>query len=116
MRRRRIAPGLPVELYQPRGVETVDPVMFGQMARQRAQVAALGDPVGNADLVRRDRPPSRRGARTQQVSAGQSGALGECRWRALWPKPRDPVYPAGNDASVVLDVTGCRVPDAISVS
>ncbi|CAL4859615.1 ComEC/Rec2 family competence protein [Microbacterium sp. MM2322] len=53
------------------------------------------------------------GAQTQEVSAGQSGALGECRWRALWPKPRDPVYPAGNDASVVIDVTGCRVPDAI---
>ncbi|WP_244604208.1 ComEC/Rec2 family competence protein [Microbacterium oleivorans] len=53
------------------------------------------------------------GAQTQEVSAGQSGTLGECRWRSLWPKPRDPVYPAGNDASVVVDVTGCRVPDAI---
>lgn len=53
------------------------------------------------------------GARTHEVSAGQSGVLGECRWRTLWPKPRDPVYPAGNDASVVIEVTGCRVPDAL---
>ncbi|WP_394289109.1 ComEC/Rec2 family competence protein [Microbacterium sp.] len=53
------------------------------------------------------------GARTQQVSAGQGGTLGECRWGVLWPRPRDPVYPSGNDASVTLRVTGCRVPDAL---
>ncbi|MFJ6679510.1 ComEC/Rec2 family competence protein [Microbacterium sp. NPDC091382] len=80
--------------------------------------------VGRADLVLHGPVPdpeaaamlarfTASGAQTQEVSAGQSGALGECRWRSLWPKPRDPVYPAGNDASVVIDVTGCRVPDAI---
>lgn len=80
--------------------------------------------VGRADLVLHGPIPDPEaatviarftvaGARALEVSAGQSGALGECRWRALWPKPRDPVYPSGNDASVVIDVTGCRVPDAI---
>lgn len=53
------------------------------------------------------------GARTQQASAGHSGLLGDCRWRVLWPKPRDPVYPHGNDASVVVEVSGCRAPDAL---
>ncbi len=53
------------------------------------------------------------GAQTQQVAAGQSGFLGECRWNALWPRARDVVYPSGNDASVVVEVTGCRVPDAL---
>ncbi|MDT0178842.1 ComEC/Rec2 family competence protein [Microbacterium sp. ARD31] len=83
-----------------------------------------GAVLGRADLVLHGPVPdaeaadllarfAARGARTQEVSAGQSGALGECHWRALWPKPRDPVYPAGNDASVIIDVTGCRVPDAI---
>ncbi|MEI2268145.1 ComEC/Rec2 family competence protein [Microbacterium sp. No. 7] len=80
--------------------------------------------VGRADLVLHGPIPDPEaatviarftvaGARALEVSAGQSGALGECRWRALWPKPRDPVYPSGNDASVVIDITGCRVPDAI---
>lgn len=83
-----------------------------------------GAVLGRADLVVHGPVPdaeaadllarfTARGARTQQVSAGQSGALGECHWRTLWPKPRDPVYPAGNDASVIIDVTGCRAPDAI---
>lgn len=83
-----------------------------------------GAVLGRADLVLHGPVPdaeaadllarfAAHGARAQEVSAGQSGALGECHWRTLWPGPRDPVYPAGNDASVIIDVTGCRVPDAI---
>jgi competence protein ComEC len=53
------------------------------------------------------------GAAIQPVAAGQQGTLGDCVWRALWPKPRDLVYPPGNDASVILDIGGCRVPDAL---
>ena len=53
------------------------------------------------------------GAQVQLVSAGQHGTVGECRWAALWPRPRDPVYPVGNDASVIVEVTGCRTPDVL---
>jgi competence protein ComEC len=69
-------------------------------------VAAEDDSALLADLAAS-------GAMTQLVGAGQHGSLGACRWRALWPKPRDLVYPPGNDASVILDIGGCRVPDAL---
>ncbi|MFI8632101.1 ComEC/Rec2 family competence protein [Microbacterium sp. NPDC077663] len=73
----------------------------------------LHGPVPDADAAETLERFSSAGARTQQVTAGQGGTLGECRWRSHWPKPGDPVYPAGNDASVIVDVTGCRVPDAL---
>ncbi|WP_404447408.1 ComEC/Rec2 family competence protein [Microbacterium marinum] len=103
-------------------IEHVDVLVFTHFDMDhRGGADAL---VGRADLVLHGPVPdpeatamlarfTSAGARTQEVSAGQGGVLGECRWRALWPKPRDPVYPSGNDASVVIDVTGCRVPDAI---
>ncbi|MFS0867552.1 ComEC/Rec2 family competence protein [Microbacterium sp. 179-B 1A2 NHS] len=71
-----------------------------------------GPPAGpdDAGLVARF---AAAGARTELATAGTSGALGACRWSSLWPKPRDVVYPPGNDASVIVDVTGCRVPDAL---
>ncbi|MEW1833524.1 ComEC/Rec2 family competence protein [Microbacterium sp. NPDC079995] len=73
----------------------------------------LHGPVPDADAAAVVARLASAGARTQQVSAGQGGELGECRWRSLWPKQDDAVYPAGNDASVIVDVTGCRVPDAV---
>lgn len=78
----------------------------------RADVVLHG-PVPDAEAAAMVAGFTQSGAQAQEVSAGQSGMLGECRWRSLWPKPRDPVYPYGNDASVVIDITGCRVPDAI---
>ncbi|MCK6080599.1 ComEC/Rec2 family competence protein [Microbacterium sp. EYE_5] len=53
------------------------------------------------------------GAETEQVSAGQRGRLGRCAWSVLWPKRDDPVYPSGNDASVIVEMTGCETPDAL---
>ncbi|MFD4421544.1 ComEC/Rec2 family competence protein [Agromyces sp. NPDC058484] len=46
-------------------------------------------------------PLTRAGAEAVEVTAGHRGALGEARWRVLWPRPG--AVP-GNDASVVLDL------------
>ncbi|MEV7691793.1 ComEC/Rec2 family competence protein [Microbacterium sp. NPDC089189] len=48
---------------------------------------------------------------THQVAAGASGRLGDARWRVVWPAPEDTV--AGNDASVVIEVSGGGVPRSI---
>ena len=53
------------------------------------------------------------GARAVEASAGMSGSLGGARWRVLWPRADSRAYPAGNDASVVLDVRGGGVPPTL---
>nr|WP_206686677.1 MULTISPECIES: ComEC/Rec2 family competence protein [Microbacterium] len=53
------------------------------------------------------------GASLMPAQAGQSGNLGDAHWRVLWPRPRDRVYPSGNDASVVISVAGGGVPATI---
>lgn len=50
------------------------------------------------------------GAGLQPATIGMSGALGDSRWRVLWPQRRS--LP-GNDASVVVEVTGGGVPSAL---
>lgn len=50
------------------------------------------------------------GAALQRASAGMSGALGDARWLVLWPDADPVVFPSGNDASVVLEVSGGAVP------
>lgn len=50
------------------------------------------------------------GARAVAASAGLTGALGDARWRVLWPIAESRAFPAGNDASVVLDVRGGGIP------
>ncbi|MEV8266418.1 ComEC/Rec2 family competence protein [Microbacterium sp. NPDC076911] len=52
---------------------------------------------------------ARSGALVSQVHAGVNGALGDSRWRVLWPEADSAATP-GNDASVVLDVRGGGVP------
>ncbi len=59
---------------------------------------------GPLDGERSDRvlgPLTRAGADAIEVVAGHRGALGEARWRVLWPRPR---AAPGNDASVVIDL------------
>ncbi len=59
---------------------------------------------GPADGDRSERvlgPLMRAGADAVEVVAGDHGALGDARWRVLWPTPE--AVP-GNDASVVLDL------------
>lgn len=53
------------------------------------------------------------GADLVLAHAGHSGRLGEATWRVLWPRPRDRVYPSGNDASVAVAVTGGGVPASV---
>nr|WP_292832063.1 ComEC/Rec2 family competence protein [Microbacterium sp.] len=50
------------------------------------------------------------GARLERAVLGQRGALGDARWRVLWPQ-RDTL--PSNDASVVIDVEGGGVPGAL---
>jgi competence protein ComEC len=53
------------------------------------------------------------GARESAASTGIAGALGDARWRVLWPRPDDRAYPIGNDASVVVDVRGGGIPPTL---
>ncbi|MFE5408819.1 ComEC/Rec2 family competence protein [Microbacterium sp. NPDC056569] len=53
------------------------------------------------------------GARATEASAGLAGALGDARWRVLWPKAGSRAFPTGNDASVVLDVRGGGIPPTL---
>ena len=68
-----------------------------------------------ADAAARDalRELTAGGARAMEGVAGVSGALGEARWRVLWPNAGSIAFPTGNDASVVLDVWGGGVPPAL---
>lgn len=54
----------------------------------------------------------RGGARLTEVSEGVVGTLGDARWRVLWPPPLGATSTAftGNDASVILEISGGGVP------
>ncbi|QEA29817.1 MBL fold metallo-hydrolase [Microbacterium sp. CBA3102] len=53
------------------------------------------------------------GARVDEAWAGQRGELGEATWRVLWPRRGSPVFPSGNDASVVMEFDGGGVPRSL---
>ncbi|MCK8465765.1 ComEC/Rec2 family competence protein [Microbacterium sp. KSW4-16] len=53
------------------------------------------------------------GARVDEAWAGQQGELGEATWRVLWPRSGSPVFPSGNDASVVMEFDGGGVPRSL---
>lgn len=50
------------------------------------------------------------GAHASAAAAGDSGTLGDASWRVLWPRRDERVFPAGNDTSVVMEVSGPDVP------
>ncbi|MCR2814523.1 ComEC/Rec2 family competence protein [Microbacterium jiangjiandongii] len=52
------------------------------------------------------------GAQLIEGVTGIGGSLGDARWRVLWPRSGAGI-PAGNDASVVLDVAGGGVPPTL---
>ncbi|MFE7844984.1 ComEC/Rec2 family competence protein [Microbacterium sp. NPDC057407] len=54
-----------------------------------------------------------RGPRLVEADRGMTGTLGEARWRVLWPVAESRAYPAGNDASVTLDVRGGGIPPTL---
>lgn len=52
-------------------------------------------------------------ARRVQASLGMTGTLGAAQWRVLWPRVDSVAFPAGNDASVVLEIAGPDVPRSL---
>lgn len=55
----------------------------------------------------------RSGARSLDARAGLAGALGDARWRVVWPLPDSLAFPSGNDASVILDIRGGGIPPTL---
>jgi competence protein ComEC len=53
------------------------------------------------------------GADVVEAHAGQHGDLGAATWRIVWPRAQSRAFPGGNDASVVLDITGGGVPHSL---
>lgn len=53
------------------------------------------------------------GAQVDEAWAGQRGDLGDAAWRVLWPVRGSAAFPAGNDASVVMDFEGGGVPRSL---
>lgn len=53
------------------------------------------------------------GAQTVEASAGLHGTLGGAQWRVLWPRKNSAAFPAGNDASIVLEIAGGGVPRSL---
>ncbi|MFJ2552905.1 ComEC/Rec2 family competence protein [Microbacterium sp. NPDC087591] len=53
------------------------------------------------------------GAVLHDASAGLHGVLGAASWRVLWPHRDSVAFPAGNDASVVVEFSGGEVPRSL---
>ena len=73
----------------------------------------LHGPAGEAEDERLIASFAAGGAATVEASAGQRGTLGTADWRVLWPRARQAAFPAGNDASVVIEIEGTDVPRSI---
>ncbi len=73
----------------------------------------LHGPAGSADDDRLVARFADSGAAVIAARAALSGTLGACDWRVLWPRTDGAGEPAGNDASVVLDIGGCEIPSAL---
>lgn len=53
------------------------------------------------------------GAALVEASTGMRGTLGAASWNVLWPRKDSAAFPAGNDASVVLEFDGGEVPRSL---
>jgi competence protein ComEC len=53
------------------------------------------------------------GAELVEASTGVHGLLGGAQWRVQWPRKDSAAFPAGNDASVVLEFDGGGVPRSL---
>jgi competence protein ComEC len=67
-----------------------------------------GPPDESGDVLLRELASN--GARLVPADAGLTGRLGAARWQVLWPRLPSAAFPAGNDASVVLDVREGGIP------
>lgn len=70
----------------------------------------LHGPVADAEQQRVLDGLAADGAELVPATLGMHGMLGDARWRALWPVRGSA---PGNDASVVIDITGGGVPTAL---
>lgn len=101
------------------GVDRIDLLVLTHFdADHRGGVGAI---VGRVDAVFHGPPDDAEheavletlasgGARLQQVTVGMQSTLGESQWRVLWPQAT--TLP-GNDASVIVDIQGGGVPNAL---
>ncbi|MDQ0645786.1 ComEC/Rec2 family competence protein [Microbacterium murale] len=53
------------------------------------------------------------GATLVEASTGMRGTLGAASWTVLWPRKDSAAFPAGNDASVVVEFDGGEVPRSL---
>lgn len=53
------------------------------------------------------------GARLASGASGDRGRLGAANWQVLWPLRSSAAFPAGNDASVVIEFDGGGVPRSL---
>ncbi|MGP6178006.1 ComEC/Rec2 family competence protein [Microbacterium sp. A196] len=104
------------------GVDRIDLLVLTHFDADH--VGAAGSVVGRADTVLHGPTASSderhlledfesAGARVVSASAGMQGSLGGAQWRVLWPRPNSAAFPAGNDASVVLEFDGGGVPRSL---
>lgn len=86
---------------------------IGGLAAVRGRVGTVLHGPPDADGAAKVAALTADGARAVEASAGMTGALGGARWTVVWPKPGSRAFPAGNDASVVLDVRGGGIPPTL---
>ncbi|GAT73385.1 ComEC/Rec2-related protein [Microbacterium sp. HM58-2] len=86
----------------------------GGVAGVRGRVdAVLHGPPGESEDERLVDDLAAAGAVVTPASAGLRGVLGGAAWRVLWPQRDSMAFPAGNDASVVVEFSGGGVPRAL---
>ncbi|WP_448711747.1 ComEC/Rec2 family competence protein [Microbacterium profundi] len=73
----------------------------------------LHGPVGSPEDSRLLSEFEEGGAALIDASTGMHGTLGEASWKVLWPRKDSAAFPAGNDASVVLEFDGGDVPRSL---
>lgn len=85
----------------------------GVAAVQGRVSAVLHGPALEGDEHRLLADLAASGARVDEAWAGQRGELGDAAWRVLWPLRGSAAFPAGNDASVVMEFDGGEVPRSL---
>lgn len=73
----------------------------------------LHGPVGSPEDARLLTELEDGGATLVEASTGMHGTLGAASWDVLWPRKDSAAFPAGNDASVVLEFDGGEVPRSL---
>lgn len=73
----------------------------------------LHGPTDSAQQVELLAGLARSGAQLVPASLGLHGTLGSATWEVLWPRKDSMAFPAGNDASVVIEFAGGEVPRSI---